>query len=127
MSDAETTVANAVQELADDSRDLVRAEVDSARRELMERLSAAAPGGILAAAAAGMGMLAVASAHHMSLRVLQRWLGPVGAAFAATTLYTAGAVAAAVGAFRLLADAPAPWPANTARQTAEAAESASRR
>ena len=125
MSDAQTHIAQTVQELSDDTRTLVRAEVDAARRELMDRLSAEAPGAALATAAGGLGVLAAASPPRMGLRLLQRRPGPVGAAFTAPPLYTAAAVTAAVGAYRLLRAAPAPWPAATARQTVvQAAESA---
>src|SRR5579884_1060069 len=95
-------VSHALNDLSEQTRLLVRQEVQAAREEVVERLRAAAPGVGLAAVAGVLGMTAAASAYRWFLRLLEKMLPPATAAFVATALPGAVAGMAAVAAKRKL-------------------------
>src|SRR3954447_3015499 len=91
-------IAGALTDLSEQTRILVRGEIAAAQRETWGKLKATAPAVGLLAGAGVLGLAASASAYRASLRLLERWLPPTGAALVATAVYGGGAAAAgAVG------------------------------
>jgi Putative Actinobacterial Holin-X, holin superfamily III/WS/DGAT C-terminal domain len=120
-------IAEALGDLSEQTRILVRREIDTAQREMWEKAKESVPALALLGAAGALGLLAAASAYRLTLRLLERHLSPASAAFTATVCYGAGAAGAAVAGGRRLRELPSPFPAETARQagktlTAAAAE-----
>lgn len=120
-------IAEALGDLSEQTRILVRREIDTAQREMWEKAKESAPALALLGAAGALGLLASASAYRLTLRLLEKQLSPASAAFAAAVFYGAGAAGAAVAGGRRLRELPSPFPAETARQagktlTAAAAE-----
>lgn len=115
----ETGIATALTDLSEQTRRLVREEIDDAQAELWQRAKGFLPVVGLASVAGVTGWFALVSAHTWTLRVLERRLPPATAAFVAAGLYGGGAAAAAIAAAARLREAPAPFPAETAQRTAE--------
>lgn len=98
-------VAQAVGDLSDQTRRLVRQEITIAQREIRDKAAEGAPALALAAAAGVLGLAAGASAYRLTLRLLERRLPPDVAALAAAFGYGAaagGAAALAVARIRRL-------------------------
>lgn len=124
MTEPETPqegVAEALDDLGQQTRHLVRAEVQAARQEMWDRARQSAPTLALGGAAAVLGLCAGASSYRLSLRILERLTSPGAAAFLATAGYGAAAAWAGLGAARRLRELPVPLPVDTARTTGEAA------
>jgi hypothetical protein len=122
MSDPQPTpqegIGDAFADLSAHTAALVRQEIDSAKSELLARLSAELPGTAWLAASGVLGLFAAASTYRLSLRLLQRWRSPTTAALIATLGYGGAAAYTGVTAVKRLRDAPLPVPAETAEQTA---------
>jgi hypothetical protein len=110
-------IAHALGDLSEQTRSLVRQEIDAAERELWEKALAAAPAVALGGIAAGCALLAAASAYRWSLRLLERAVSPPAAALLATVGYGAAAGVAGAAAYRRFRAAPAPLPTETAAHT----------
>lgn len=106
-------IADALTDLTQQTRTLVREEITAAQRETWDKAVASAPAVGLLAGAGGLGVLAAASGYRASLRLLERWLPPLGAALTATALYGAGAAAAGVLGVQRLRTLPVPFPTTT--------------
>jgi hypothetical protein len=106
-------IAEALTDLTQQTRTLVREEITSAQRETWDKALASAPAAGLLAGAGGLGLLAVASAYRASLRLLETRLPPVAAALTATAVYGFGAAAAAAVGVQRLRTLPAPFPSAT--------------
>src|SRR4051794_8219605 len=110
-------IAGALTDLSEQTRILVRDEIAAAQRETWGKLKATAPALGLLGAAGVLGLAASASAYRTSLRVLERWLPPAGAALVAAVLYGGGAAAAGVAGVQQLRTLPAPFPTETLAET----------
>ena len=108
-------VAQALNQLTEQTSSLVRQEVASAQGELVDKLKANLPAAGVLAASGLAGTLAVASSHRWVLAVLEKRLPPASAAFVALLGYGAAAGAAGVVGAGWLKAAPAPVPSETAR------------
>jgi len=93
-------IADALGNLSEQTRLLVRREIDSAQRELWGKVKASAPAATLVATAGVLAVLATASAYRCSLRLLEKGLPP------------------AVAGAQRLRELPAPFPTETAHETA---------
>lgn len=120
-ADAQQGVTEALGDLGEQTKTLVRAELDAVRAEMWDKAKAGAPALALGGAAVTLGLCAGASTYRLSLRVLERMMSPTGAALLATLGYSGAAAYAAVAAARRLRDLPPPLPTETARRTGEAA------
>jgi hypothetical protein len=115
---AQAGVADALHDLSDNSRVLVRHEIAAAQREMLGKAKQALPALGLLGAAAFFGTLSAAASFRLSVRLLEKTLPPATAAFVATAGYgVAAGAAAALGIERLRAVQPL-FPAETARDTA---------
>jgi hypothetical protein len=115
--EAQAGVSDALHGLSENSRALVRHEVDAAQREMWVKVKEGAPAFALLGVAGFLGLLSAAASYRLSLRLLEKLLPPVPAALVATAGYGAGAGCAAVFGLRRLRDVPPLLPAETARQT----------
>lgn len=120
-ADPQQEVTEALGGLGEQTKALVRAELDAIRAEMWDKAKAGAPALALGGAAITFGLCAGASSYRLSLRVLERLVSPTAAAFLATVGYSGAAATAAVAAARRLRDLPPPLPTETARRTGEAA------
>ena len=115
---AQAGVADALHDLSENSRALVRHEIAAAQREMLGKARQSLPALGLLGAAALCGTFSAAASFRLSLRLLEKRLPPATAAFAAAAGYgVAAGAAAAVGLQRLQAVQPL-FPAETARDTA---------
>jgi hypothetical protein len=106
-------IADALTDLGEQTRILVREEITSAQRETWTKVVRTAPAAGLLGGAGGLGLLSLASGYRASLRMLETRLSPVAAALTATAVYGVGAaVAATLGVQRLRA-LPVPFPSAT--------------
>lgn len=116
---AQAGVADALRDLSDNSRALVRHEIAAAQEEMLGKARQALPAVALLGAAAFFGTLSAAASFRLSIRLLEKALSPAAAAFTATVCYGAAAgAAAAVGMRRLRAAQPL-FPVQTARDTVQ--------
>ena len=72
-------IAEALGDLSEQTRILVRREIDAAQREMWEKAKESAPALALLGAAGTLGLLAAASAYRLTLRLLERRLSPASA------------------------------------------------
>ena len=122
---AQAGIADALQELSENSRVLVRHEISAAQQEMWDKAKKSAPAFGLAAAAGVLGLFAAAASYRLSVKLLEKLLPPVPAAMVAAAGYGAGAAYTGVLAMRRLRDLPPLLPTQTARQARETiAESA---
>lgn len=115
-------IAGALTDLSEQTRVLVRDEITAAQRETWSKLKATAPALGLLGGAGVLGLAASASAYRASLRLLERWLPPAGAAFVATALYGGGAAAAGFAGVQELRRLPVPFPAEAVQHAGAAVE-----
>lgn len=116
--EAQAGVSDALQDLSDNTRLLVREEVAAAQRETWDKVRRAAPGLALLAGASCFAAAAAAASFRLSLHLLEKSLSPTSAAFTATAVYGAAAgTAGALGVWRLRQAGPL-FPVDTARQAA---------
>jgi Putative Actinobacterial Holin-X, holin superfamily III len=116
----EEGIAETLHELSDQTRNLVRREVNSALLEMWRKTRQGGPAVGLLAASGALAAFAVASSYQLSLRLLEKRLSPATAAAVATMGYGAAAAAAGVLGVRLLRQLPLPLPTETARETTQA-------
>jgi hypothetical protein len=119
-------IAEALHDLSDHTAALARREVNSALRETWNEARQGGPAAALLAASGVLALVATVSAYRLSLRLLEKRLSPVAAAFAATSGYGTAAAAAGVLGYTRLRQAPLPLPAETARETDGAVAEADR-
>ena len=119
--EAQAGVADALRDLSDNSRALVRSEITAAREEMWGKAKQAMPAAALLGAAGCCGVLSAAAFFRFSIQWLEKRLPPAAAAFTAAVGY--GVAAGAVGALgiRQLRQAPSPFPAETAREAVKTA------
>lgn len=116
----EAGVAGSLHDLSEQTRRLVRQEIDAAQQEMWDKAKASAPALGAAALAGALGLFAAASGYRFTLRVLEAAMPRPMAALLATVGYgvgAAGAASYAVGRFREL---PPLLPSETARQAGAA-------
>jgi Putative Actinobacterial Holin-X, holin superfamily III len=113
-------MAEALSNLSDQTRSLVKGEIDTALRESWAKAKRSWPPAALIAASGVLILLTAASSYRLSLRLLEKRLSPAGAALAATAVYGAAAAAAAALGLRQLRDVPVPLPTQTVRQASGA-------
>jgi Putative Actinobacterial Holin-X, holin superfamily III len=113
-------VAEALHDLSDQTRALVRREISAGQREMWDKAKQSGPALALLAGSGTLMLFAAASFYRLSLRLLERRLSPAASALVATAGYGAGAAVVAVLGYRRLREAPLPVPADTARETAGA-------
>ncbi len=111
-------IADALGDLSEQTRLLVRREIDSAQRELWTKVKDSAPAAGLVATTGVLAVLATASAYRCSIRLLEKRLPPATAALLGVVVYGAGAAGAAVAAVQRLRELPVPFPTETAHETA---------
>lgn len=115
--EAQAGVADALRDLSDNSRALVRHEIAAAQKETLAKARQALPAAGLLAAAAFFGVLSAAASFRLSLRLLEKSMPPAAAALTAAAGYgVAAGAAGAVGIQRLRAIQPL-FPVETARET----------
>jgi hypothetical protein len=115
-------IAGALTDLSEQTRVLVRDEITAAQRETWSKLTATAPALGLLGGAGVLGLAATASAYRASLRLLERWLPPAGAALVATALYGGGAAAAGYAGLTELRRLPVPFPTDAVAHAGAAVE-----
>lgn len=113
---AQTGIAEALGDLSEQTRLLVREEMGAARQEMWDKAKQATPALGLAGGAGLLGLLTVASAYRWFLRVLERIFGPGLAAFLATAGFGATAALAATRAAGRLRQLPSLFPTATVEQ-----------
>jgi hypothetical protein len=119
--EAQAGVSDALHDLSENSRALVRHEVDAAQREMWAKAKESAPTFALLGAAGFLGLLSAAASYRLSMRLLEKLLPPVPAALIAAIGYGAGAGCTATLGLRWLREMQPPLPTETARRTAETA------
>jgi len=113
---AQEGVADALRDLSENSRALVRHEIAAAQKEMLEKAKQALPAAGLLGAAAFLGLLSAAASYRLSIRLIEQVMPAPAAAFVAAAGYGAAAgVAAAVGIGRLREAGPL-FPVGTARE-----------
>jgi hypothetical protein len=125
--EAQAGVADALRDLSDNSRALVRHEIAAAQREMWGKARQALPAAALLGAAACLGMLSAAASFRLSIPLLEKALPPPAAAFTAAAGYGVAAGAAGALGIQRLRQAQPLFPAETARQAANAAAAATAR
>ena len=116
---AQQGVADAVNNLSENSRALVRHEIAAVQTEMWAKAKQALPAAGLLGAAGFFGVLSAAAAYRLSIRLLEQAMPPAAAAFTATAAYGAAAGAAGAVGIRQLREMPPLFPADTARETAK--------
>jgi hypothetical protein len=119
--EAQAGVSGALHDLSENSRTLVRTEVEAAQREMWTKAKESAPTFALLSAAGFFGLLSAAASYRLSMRLLEKLLPPVPAALVAAVGYGAGAGCTAALGLRWLREMPPLFPTETARRTADAA------
>lgn len=122
---SEAGFTEAVQDLSEQTRQLVRREITAALRETADKARQSIPAAALMGTAAVLGLFTVASSYRLSLRLLERWLSPAAAAMVATAGYGIGASCAAMAAVQRVRRLPMPVPAETTREAGDALATAS--
>ncbi|HEX8005022.1 MAG TPA: phage holin family protein [Trebonia sp.] len=124
---AQSGVTDALHDLSENSRTLVRTEVEAAQREMWAKAKESAPTFALLGAAAFLGLLSAAASYRLSLRLLEKLLPPTAAALIAAAGYGAGAGCAARLGLRRLREMPPLFPTETARRTGQTVADATAR
>ncbi len=120
----EEELAGAIGELSQQTRNLVRREINVARLEMVEGIKQDAPVLAQFETAALFGVLALGSAYRLSLRILERRLSPGGAALAATVGYGGLSLGLALAAWSRRDQLQQLIPSRTVRATVEGAKQA---
>jgi hypothetical protein len=116
----EAGIVGALNDLSDQTRALVKTEIDSALRETWQKAKQSGPSAMLLAASGMLALCAAASSYRLTLRLLEKWLSPAAAALTATVGYGAAAACAGVLGIRKLQGAPMPLPTQTVREASGA-------
>jgi Putative Actinobacterial Holin-X, holin superfamily III len=114
-------VAAAVNQLTEETRGLVQQELDSARREMLGKLTANVPAAALLGASGLMSVFALASSYRWVSALIEKRLPPASAAFVCLLIDASAAGATAVLGMRMLKAAPTPVPSETAQHAADVA------
>src|SRR5205823_466554 len=85
--EAQAGVADALRDLSDNSRALVRHEIAAAQREMWGKARQALPAAALLGAAACLGVLSAAASFRLSVQLLEKALPPAAASFTAAAGY----------------------------------------
>lgn len=109
-----------MSDLTEETSGLVRREVQAARSELLDRLTANGPAVALLGTSAAFGILGLASSHRFLLSLLEKRLSPPTAALVAALGYGVAAGATGVVGADRLRRAPTPLPVDTARDIRQA-------
>jgi hypothetical protein len=117
-------LAAALSDISERTRELIRAEIDTARGELQRKIVANVPALLLAAVASGAAVGAAASSYRLGMQLIERMLPPPYAAAAATVGFGAVACAASVASANRLRRAPMPFPGETLAATRDGAVAA---
>lgn len=117
---AQEGIADALGRLSEETRVLVRAELEQAQTEAWSKLKQAAPGLGLVAVGGALGVAAGASAYRVALRALEKPLPPLAAAVVAMVGFAGGSVVAITTGLQQLRESPLPLPSETAREGADA-------
>lgn len=126
-SSPQAGIADALAQLSEETRVLVRNELHEAQSEIWEKAKGAAPALLLVGGGAALGVAASASAYRFVFRVLERATSPGFGALLATAGFGAGALAMLTAGFEQLRQAELPAPTETLRHAAgEAREAADR-
>jgi hypothetical protein len=125
--EAQEGVAEALHDLSDNSRALVRHEIAAAQKEVLDQAKQALPAAGLLGAAALFGALSAAASFQLSIRLLEKSLPPAAAAFTAAVGYGIAAGAAGTLGIRRLQNLKPLFPAETARETAKTVADATAR
>jgi hypothetical protein len=120
----EEEIAGTIGDLSQQTRNLVRREIDSARMEMLEGVKAGAPVVVGFLAAGLSATLALASAYQWTLRILERRMSPAGAAFTASVAYGGVSVALATSAWKKRDKLDRLFPTRTAQATVAGARQA---
>jgi hypothetical protein len=120
----EEEIAETLGDLSQQTRNLVRREIQTARTEILEGAKQAAPAlaGFLAAGLCAA--LGLASAYRWTLRILERRMSPAGAAFFAMLAYGGASLAVGYSAWNSREDLPRLLPTKTAQATVAGAQQA---
>src|SRR5579875_3074067 len=116
--DPQSGIADALAQLSEETRVLVRQELERGRQELWERAKELAPAAGLLALGAGLGVFAAASSYRLVLRVLEKLSTPGVAALLGTAGFGAGAAFALKAGMGQLKGAPVPFPVSAATEAA---------
>lgn len=117
-------IADAVGQLSEQTRLLVRSELSSAQMEMWEKGKQAAPAAVLLGLSGVLGVAAMASGYRLALRILERAMpAPLAALVALVASGSAAGWAAAAGA-RRLSSAALPFPTETIQATGKAVAAA---
>ncbi len=116
--DPQAGIADAFVHLSEETRTLVRQEMERARTEVWERAKSLLPAAGLLAVGGGLGLAAAASSYRLVLRVLERVSTPGIAALLATAGFGAGAVVALRAGREQLRGVPVPLPVSSAATAA---------
>ncbi|MBV9093487.1 MAG: phage holin family protein [Streptosporangiaceae bacterium] len=119
-SDPEAGITEALHDLSDSRRVLVRREIDGAFREIVGKSLRSAPAVALLTASGVCALFAADSAYRLSLRLLEKRLSPAGAASVAAAGYGVAAAYAGIVGGRWIREAPLPVPTETAKQAGKA-------
>jgi hypothetical protein len=92
---AEASTPELLRTISEDVRSLVQGELESARREMAEKVRAARPAAAMLGAAGLLGALAAGTSAAALVRALDRFLPPTASAVVATALLGGGAAALA--------------------------------
>lgn len=111
-------IADALTQLSEETRQLVRQELDDARDEMWARAKCLLPGLALGTVGAGLALATTASVYRVTLRGLERVLGPTLGAMVATVAFGSAAAVTSAAAWQELRDAPLPAPLDTAARAA---------
>ncbi|HET9731213.1 MAG TPA: phage holin family protein [Acidimicrobiales bacterium] len=114
-------IANAVNDLGEQTAVLVRQEIDALKDEMLSKAKPWMAAVGLFGVAAGSGVLAAASGYRLLTRILDKLFGPVLGSLIATGGFGAVAAVAAQKGVRTAKDAPVPVPTATAEATRTAA------
>jgi hypothetical protein len=117
---AQAGMADALHDLSENSRVLVRHEINAAQREMWDKAKESAPAFGLVAVAGALGLFAAAASYRLTLRLFEKVLPPVPAAFIAATAFGTGAAYTATVAARQLRNLPPLLPTGTAQHAGEA-------
>ena len=112
-SNPEVGIAGAVNDLTEQTAALVRQEIDSAKSEMVEKVTQWVPAIGLIAVAAGSGVFATASLYRLTTRFAEKVLPPSLAAMVSTAGFGSLAFVSARRATREIRQAPRPVPSET--------------
>lgn len=115
-SEATSGMARALNQLTEETGELVRREVQAARSEVVGKLAANIPAAALLGTAGVLSTLCIASGHRWFLRALETRIPPATAALVATIGYGVAAGLTGGLAVQWFRQAAPPLPVDTVRE-----------